>query len=81
MLSDNGPSYVSAALSEWLAEHDMTRTRGRPYHPMTQGKIARWHRSLKNQVLLEKLLIAGRPKAPNRDLRLLLRYRVLPQES
>ena len=31
----------------------MTHTRGRPYHPQTQGKIERWHRSMKNQVLLE----------------------------
>src|SRR5207342_1706042 len=38
LLSDNGPSYVSAELSQWLHEHDMTHTRGRPYHPMTQGK-------------------------------------------
>ena len=31
----------------------MSHTRGRPYHPQTQGKIERWHRSLKNQILLE----------------------------
>ena len=31
----------------------MTHTRGKPYHPKTQGKIERWHRSLKNQILLE----------------------------
>jgi hypothetical protein len=31
----------------------MTHTRGRPYHPQTQGKIERWHRPMKNQVLLE----------------------------
>jgi putative transposase len=31
----------------------MKHTRGRPYHPQTQGKIERWHRSLKNQILLE----------------------------
>lgn len=53
LLSDNGPSYVSAELAEWLKDNDMTHTRGRPYHPMTQGKIERWHRSLKNQILLE----------------------------
>ena len=31
----------------------MTHTRGQPYHPMTQGKIERYHRSMKNQILLE----------------------------
>jgi hypothetical protein len=30
----------------------MAHTRGRPYHPQTQGKIERWHRSMKNQILL-----------------------------
>jgi putative transposase len=33
LLSDNGPSYVSAQLGSWLAEHGMTHTRGKPYHP------------------------------------------------
>ena len=37
----------------------MTHTRGRPYHPMTQGKIERWHRSMKNQVLLEHYYLPG----------------------
>jgi len=31
LLSDNGPSYVSAQLGSWLAEHGMTHTRGKPY--------------------------------------------------
>ncbi len=55
LLSDNGPSYVSAELKDWLNEHGMGHTRGRPYHPMTQGKIERWHRSMKNQVLLKTI--------------------------
>ena len=37
----------------------MGHTRGRPYHPMTQGKIERWHRSMKNQVLLENYYLPG----------------------
>jgi transposase InsO family protein len=27
-------------------------THGKPYHPMTQGKIERWHRTLKDRILL-----------------------------
>jgi hypothetical protein len=34
-LSDNGPSYLSAELSSWLAEHSMTHTRDKPYGPAT----------------------------------------------
>lgn len=53
LLSDNGPCYISSELREWLDEHDMEHTRGKPYHPMTQGKIERWHQTLKNSILLE----------------------------
>ena len=53
LLSDNGPCYVSAELATYLATHGLTHTRGKPYHPMTQGKIERYHRSMKNVVKLE----------------------------
>jgi len=53
LLSDNGPCYVAKDLGTYLKEHEMGHTRGRPYHPMTQGKIERWHRSMKNVVRLE----------------------------
>ena len=59
LLSDNGPSYVSGQLAQWLEDQGMDHTRGRPYHPMTQGKIERWHRSLKNQILLENYYLPG----------------------
>ena len=59
LLSDNGPSYLSAQLGSWLAEHGMTHTRGKPYHPTTQGKIERYHRSMKNQILLENYYLPG----------------------
>lgn len=63
LLSDNGPSYVSAELRDWLDDQGMGHTRGAPYHPMTQGKIERWHRSMKNQVLLENYYLPGDLKA------------------
>lgn len=53
LLSDNGPCYISGELQDWLKEHELGHVRGKPYHPMTQGKIERWHRSLKNRILLE----------------------------
>ena len=53
LLSDNGPCYVAKDLAEYLRKHGLGHTRGRPYHPMTQGKIERWHRSMKNVVRLE----------------------------
>ena len=59
LLSDNGPCYVSSELSEYLAQQGMTHTRGKPYHPQTQGKIERWHRSMKNQVLLNNYYLPG----------------------
>jgi transposase InsO family protein len=53
LLSDNGPCYVSGELRSYLAEHRMRHTRDAPYHPMTQGKIERYHCWLKNVVKLE----------------------------
>src|SRR4051812_5309986 len=32
---------------------------GAPYHPQTQGKIERWHQTLKNRVLLENYYLPG----------------------
>src|SRR6476646_6637363 len=59
LLSDNGPSYVASDLAGWLDEHGMRHTRGKPYHPMTQGKIERWHLSLKSRILLENYYLPG----------------------
>jgi transposase InsO family protein len=58
-LSDNGPSYVSSELGEWLDDNGIRHIRGRPYHPMTQGKIERYHRSMKNRILLENYYLPG----------------------
>ena len=53
LLSDNGPCYVSGDLATYLGRHGIEHTRGAPYHPQTQGKIERYHRSMKNVVKLE----------------------------
>jgi putative transposase len=53
LLSDNGPAYLSKDLKKYLNRKNIEHIRGRPYHPQTQGKIERWHRSLKNVVKLQ----------------------------
>jgi putative transposase len=59
LLSDNGSSYTSGELAEWLDDHKMDHVRGAPYHPQTQGKIERWHQTLKNRILLENYYLPG----------------------
>jgi putative transposase len=51
--------YISAELQDWLQAHELNHTCGKPYHPLTQGKIERWHRSLKNRILLEQYYLLG----------------------
>lgn len=53
LLSDNGSSYVAEELADFLKVRNMAHVRGRPYHPQTQGKIERWHQTLKNRILLD----------------------------
>ena len=59
LLSDNGPSYIAAELAEWIDDHGMSHVRGAPLHPQTQGKIERWHQTLKNRILLENYFLPG----------------------
>ena len=59
LLSDNGPCYISGELAEYLEDKGMRHTRGAPYHPQTQGKIERWHQTLKNRILLENYFLPG----------------------
>lgn len=59
LLSDNGASYISADLAAWLDGKGMQHVRGAPYHPQTQGKIERWHQTLKNRILLENYYLPG----------------------
>ncbi len=59
LLSDNGPSYIADELAEWIEAQGMSHVHGAPLHPQTQGKIERWHQTLKNRILLENYFLPG----------------------
>ncbi|WP_123193217.1 IS3 family transposase [Pannonibacter phragmitetus] len=59
LLSDNGPSYIAQDLADYIQANGMDHVRGAPMHPQTQGKIERWHQTLKNRILLENYFLPG----------------------
>jgi len=59
LLSDNGPSYIAGELADYIEAQRMSHIRGAPFHPQTQGKIERWHQTLKNRILLENYFLPG----------------------
>jgi transposase InsO family protein len=61
MLMDNGSPWSGqgqgiTALEAWLMRLDIGVSHGRPYHPQTQGKDERFHRTLKSAVLHSSVL-------------------------
>lgn len=52
ILSDNGSCYVSQDIKAFMKDKGITQVHGAPMHPQTQGKIERYHRSMKNVVKL-----------------------------
>jgi len=52
LLSDNGPGYVSRQFAEYLRLVGVKHITAAPYHPQTNGKIERYHRTIKGEINL-----------------------------
>ena len=56
IISDNGPQFLSKSFKEYIRLSGMTHVRTSPFYPQSNGKIERWHKSLKEECI--------RPKTP-----------------
>lgn len=51
IISDNGPQFIARDFKEFIRMCGMTHVRTSPYYPQSNGKIERWHRSLKSECI------------------------------
>jgi transposase InsO family protein len=56
IISDNGPQFIARDFKEYIRISGMSHVRTSPYYPQSNGKIERWHQSLKRECI--------RPKCP-----------------
>jgi putative transposase len=51
IISDNGPQFMARDFKEFIRIAGMTHVRTAPYYPQSNGKIERWHKSLKSECI------------------------------
>lgn len=56
IISDNGPQFISKDFKEFIRICGMSHVKTSPYYPQSNGKIERWHQTLKSGCI--------RPKTP-----------------
>jgi putative transposase len=69
IISDNGPQFIAKDFKEFIRICGMTHVRTSPYYPQSNGKIERWHRSLKSECIRP-----GTPLSLEDARRLVARY-------
>lgn len=55
IISDNGPQFVAKDFKEYIRLSGMTQVRTSPYYPQSNGKIERWHQSLKTESIRQRV--------------------------
>jgi transposase InsO family protein len=51
VISDNGPQFIARDFKEFIRISGMSHVRTSPYYPQSNGKIERWHQSLKRECI------------------------------
>ena len=58
IISDNGPQFIARDFKEFIRISGMSHVRTSPYYPQSNGKIERWHKSLKSEAIRTKCPIS-----------------------
>ena len=53
IISDNGPQFIAKDFKEFIRLTGMTHVKTSPYYPQSNGKLERWHKSLKSDCIRE----------------------------
>ena len=69
IISDNAPQFIARDFKEFIRICGMTHVRTSPYYPQSNGKIERWHRTLKSECVRP-----GTPLSVDDDARLIADY-------
>ncbi len=80
LLSDNGSSYVSGELAEWLGDKKMGHVRGKAISPANTGQDRAMASNLEKPHPAGKLLLPGRLESADRDIRRSLQSSALSRE-
>jgi len=51
IISDNGPQFIAKDFKEFIRVSGMTHVRTSPYYPQSNGKLERWHKTLKGECI------------------------------
>lgn len=58
IISDNGPQFIAKDFKEFIRIAGMTHVRTSPYYPQSNGKIERWHKTIKTECIRPGVLLS-----------------------
>jgi transposase InsO family protein len=58
IITDNGPQFIAKDFKEFVRVSGMTHVRTSPYYPQSNGKLERYHKTIKNECIRPKSIVS-----------------------